>query len=178
MAGRLPAKQLKWVRFPPASLTDQLPVWTTSFCERERCLNYTFVGRSQYKPNCLLGVHDGPKVAMPGDRLVNGAEVSRRRRGQSTVGDSPIRTAVANATSWQPFVGQQHNGDCRIGVHGSIPTASAYEHSGGGAHLGAGNSDQPSSPTTHDRLPDWSTWLITRGLWVGIPPAQLADAAP
>lgn len=35
--------------------------------------------------NCLLGVHDGPKVAMPGDRLVNGAGVSRRRRGQSTV---------------------------------------------------------------------------------------------
>ncbi len=33
-----------------------------------------------------LGVHDGPKVAMPGDRLVNGAGVSLRRWGQSTIG--------------------------------------------------------------------------------------------
>jgi hypothetical protein len=87
----------QWVRFPPASLTDQLPVRTTSSCEEAQRLNYPFVGRSQYEPNCLLGVHDGPKVAMPGDRLVHGAGVSRRRRGQSTVGDSPIRTAVANA---------------------------------------------------------------------------------
>jgi hypothetical protein len=37
-------------------------------------------------PDCPLGVHDGPKVAMPGDRLVKGAEVSSRQRGQSTIG--------------------------------------------------------------------------------------------
>ena len=36
--------------------------------------------------DCLLGVHDGPKVAMLGDQLVNGAGVSPRRRGQSTIG--------------------------------------------------------------------------------------------
>ena len=49
------------------------------------------------QPNCRSGVHDGPKVAMPGDRLVNGAGVSRRRRGQSTVRGAKaplIRTAV------------------------------------------------------------------------------------
>ena len=36
--------------------------------------------------DCPLGVHDGPKVAMLGDRLVNGAGVSPRQRGQSTIG--------------------------------------------------------------------------------------------
>ena len=67
---------------------------------------------------------------MSGNRLVNGAGVSRRRRGQSTVSKELADTdgRNANATSWQPFVGQQHNGDCRFGVHGSIPTASAYGH--------------------------------------------------
>jgi len=39
-------------------------------------------------PNCLLGVHDGPKVAMSGDRLVNGAGVSCRRKGRSTISES------------------------------------------------------------------------------------------
>jgi len=29
-------------------------------------------------PNCLSGVHDGPKVVTPGDRLANGAGVSWR----------------------------------------------------------------------------------------------------
>ena len=33
-------------------------------------------------------VDDGPKVAMPGDRLVNGAGISLRRKGQSTISDS------------------------------------------------------------------------------------------
>ena len=68
----------------------------------------TRVDRTELKPrclesqsNCLLGVHDGPKVAMPGDRLVNGAGVSRRRWGQSTISGSPlIRTAV---TRTQPL---------------------------------------------------------------------------
>ena len=31
--------------------------------------------------NCLSGVHDGPKVAMSGDRLVNGAGVSLETMG-------------------------------------------------------------------------------------------------
>jgi hypothetical protein len=33
------------------------------------------------QPNCLSGVHDGPKVAMPGDRLVKGAGVSTEMKG-------------------------------------------------------------------------------------------------
>ena len=36
--------------------------------------------------DCPLGVHDGPKVATLGDQLVNGAGVSPRQRGQSTIG--------------------------------------------------------------------------------------------
>src|SRR3954453_940026 len=35
--------------------------------------------------DCLLGVHDGPKIATLGDQLVNGAGVSRRQRRQSTI---------------------------------------------------------------------------------------------
>jgi hypothetical protein len=57
-------------------------------------------------PNCLLGVHDGPKVAMPGDRLVNGAGVSPRRRGRSTISDLVAGTdGRSESTSWRPFVG-------------------------------------------------------------------------
>jgi hypothetical protein len=37
------------------------------------------------RSNCRLGIHDGPKVAMPGDRLVNDAGISLRRWGRSTV---------------------------------------------------------------------------------------------
>ena len=71
-------------------------------------------------PNCLLGVHDGPKVVMPGNRLVNGAGVSRRQRGQSTVSDlvadtdGRIQKQLSVILRW----GFEYNGDCRIGVHG------------------------------------------------------------
>ena len=47
-------------------------------------------------PDCPLGVHDGPKVAMPGDRLVNGAGVSLRLWGQSTIGSKLADTDGRN----------------------------------------------------------------------------------
>ena len=74
-----------------------------------RCLDDHFVGPLTTQtalPDCRLGVHDGPKVAMPGDRLVNGAGVSRRRRGQSTFSDSVAGTDDrGKSNSWRPFVG-------------------------------------------------------------------------
>ena len=43
---------------------------------------------------------------MPGDRLVNGAGVSLRQRGRSTIGDLVAGTDGRNKQrSWQPFVG-------------------------------------------------------------------------
>ena len=64
-------------------------------------------------PNCLLGVHDGPKVAMPGDRLVNGAGVSPRQRGRSTIGDLVAGTdGVA-----QPYLGRVETDAARHLVH-------------------------------------------------------------
>ena len=55
-------------------------------CRKARCLGKPSLGIFETIPhNCPKGVHDGPKVPMPGDRLVNGAGVSLRRRGQSTV---------------------------------------------------------------------------------------------
>ena len=67
-------------------------------------------------PDCQLGVHDGPKVAMPGDRLVNGAGVSPRRRGQSTIGgmlaDTDGRKPI---TLGKPSLGnRKQTGDCRL----------------------------------------------------------------
>src|SRR5262245_38661971 len=38
--------------------------------------------------DCLLGVHDGPKVANPGDRIASGTGVSRRQGCRSTTSDS------------------------------------------------------------------------------------------
>ena len=71
---------LRWMVFKEA----QLPVGTTSLtligAERRDVSTTTSLGLLTTQttlPNCLLGVHDGPKVAMPGDRLVNGAGVSR-----------------------------------------------------------------------------------------------------
>ncbi len=133
------ATRSKWVRLPPASLTDQLPVWTTSFCERERCLNYTFVGRSQYKPNCLSGLHrnyDDPKVSNPersGERERNG--ISRRWSGACPLSD--VDATDKSGHLGANFVGHfETHGDCRLAVHGSIPNASAYNDSGGVAHFG------------------------------------------
>ena len=68
-------------------------------CRKARCLGNHLVGPFYHnkRSNCLQGIHDGPKVAMPGDRLVNGAGVSLRQWGQSTVHHTAwrIRTAVA-----------------------------------------------------------------------------------
>lgn len=94
-------------------------------------LNHSFVGRSQDKLNCLLGVHDGPKVAMPGDRLVNGTGVSSETKGpvNNRRITSSVRTAVTNAALGYPSLGfLKTHGDCRLGVHGSIPTVSASDH--------------------------------------------------
>ena len=45
--------------------------------------------------DCLLGVHDGLKVATPGDRLVNGAGVFRDEgASQRSAACLPTRTAV------------------------------------------------------------------------------------
>ena len=78
MARRLPAEQLK-VGSIPTGVSDRPTVCSDYiFLLRSPGLSGSFVGRSQYKPNCLLGVHDGPKVAMPGNRLVNGAGISPR----------------------------------------------------------------------------------------------------
>ena len=62
---------LKWVRLPSASLSSTarldyiLP----------RCLSKHLVEDFVVTlPNCRRGVHDGPKVAMSGDRLVNGSQ--------------------------------------------------------------------------------------------------------
>ena len=69
-------------------------------------LNHSFVGRSQDTLNCLLGVHDGPKVVMPGDRLANGVGVSPRQRGRSTISGQLAGTdGRSKERSWQPFVG-------------------------------------------------------------------------
>ena len=113
------ANRSKWVRLPPASLTNQLPVRTTSFCEREPCLSYSFVGRSQDKPNCLSRLHrnyDDPKVA--------NLERSRERERTASPGDGlacahcrkrkrPIRADISATTS----LGILKHGDCRLGVH-------------------------------------------------------------
>ena len=65
----------------PTGVSDRPTAGSDYISVNVKRLNHSFVGRSQYKPNCLLGVHDGPKVAMPGDRLVNGAGVSSEMKG-------------------------------------------------------------------------------------------------
>ena len=58
-------------------------------------------------PNCLLGVHDGPKVVMPGDRLANGAGVSRQTKGPVNNQRLAllVRTAVTKAALGNPSLG-------------------------------------------------------------------------
>lgn len=47
----------KWVRLPPASLTDQLLARITSTLGAEKYLSQNLVGRSQDTLNCLSGLH-------------------------------------------------------------------------------------------------------------------------
>ena len=152
------------------------------------------------------------------------ADEGASQRSATPLADTDGRS---KRNSWQSFVGQQHNGDCRLGVHGSIPTASAYGHLLEAAltwervtltnlrrqryttdcrleyidfeSRGCGfESHRPGSiteravaqtdralrlwstlrrslftTTRSSRLPSWSTLLITRMLWVRVPPAQL-----
>ena len=83
--------------------------------------------------DCLLGVHDGLKVAMPGDRLVSGAGVSPRRRGQSTISQFTLVDAddrVANDNSQQSFVGRlKTNWRLPVGVH--RPSSATGDHVSG-----------------------------------------------
>ena len=83
--------------------------------------------------DCPLGVHDGPKVAMLGDQLVNGAGVSPRQRGQSTINrvssvDTDGRVAIDN--SRQSFVGRlKTNWRLPVGVH--RPSSATGDHASG-----------------------------------------------
>ncbi len=73
MARRLPAEQLK-VGSIPTGVSDRPTVCSDYiFLLRSPGLSYSFVGRSPFKPNCLLRVHGRPEEAMPGDRLADGA---------------------------------------------------------------------------------------------------------
>ncbi len=100
-------------------------------------------------PDCLLGVHDGPKVAMLGDQLVNGAGVSPRQRGQSTISqftlvDTDGRVAIDN--SRQSFVGLlKTNWRLPVGVH--RPSSAT------GDHQVVGGLDSRTEPLATTSLP-------------------------
>jgi len=85
----------------------------------------------------------------------------------------------SESRSWQPFVGHLDT-TATAGWSTSAPSS----ESGGCVAVGGFDSraemplTKTSSPPKHDRLPDWSTWLITRGLWVRVPPALLGVDAP
>ena len=83
--------------------------------------------------DCLLGVHDGPKVATLGDQLVNGAGVSLRQRGQSTISQFTLVGAddrVAIDNSRQSFVGLlKTNWRLPVGVH--RPSSATGDHASG-----------------------------------------------
>ena len=82
--GRAAACKAVEVGSIPTGVSDQ-PTAGSDYITTQRCLNHSLVGRPQHRLNCLLRAHDGPKVAIPGDRLVNGAGVCCRRWGQSTI---------------------------------------------------------------------------------------------
>ena len=87
--------------------------------------------------DCLLGVHDGPKVAMLGDQLVNGARISPRRKSPSTINrvtsvgaDDRVERRQLSAT----FVGLlKTNWRLPVGVH--RPSSATGDHESG---LGVG----------------------------------------
>lgn len=82
-------------------------------------------------PDCPLGVHDGPKVATLGDQLVNGAGVSSRQRGQSTIGSMLVDTDGRKPkNSRQTLVGRlKTNGRLPVGVH--RPSSATGDHESG-----------------------------------------------
>ncbi len=84
MARRPAATRFKWVRLPPAFL-DRPTDESEYIFAKEPSDSKPSLADHNTKFNCLLGIHEEPKVAMSGDRLVNGAGVSCRRRGQSTI---------------------------------------------------------------------------------------------
>ncbi len=129
-------------RQPPAKR------FLSGFDSRQRLL------QTGIRSNCRLGIHDGPKVAMPGDRLVNDARVSLRRRGRSTVRHAKwrIRTAVAG----MPF-----------------STHLRWINYSTNRVIAAVRLTTRSSSGNKDRLPVWSTWSVNPWSWVRVPPASL-----
>src|SRR5262249_38420581 len=83
-----------------------------------------FVGLIEKAPNCRAGVHDSPKVAMPGDRLVKlPKSLADDGRGSTALAQN---AGVRTADGWQhPALGQPSLGVCLPGSERSVANRQA-----------------------------------------------------
>lgn len=155
-----------------SNCSSELHQHPAKVCRKARCFDKPSLGtfparksktKQHRQTNCQSGVHDGLKVAMPGDRLVIGGatlhETNAARQRSAT--QLSIRTADVQAPLYNPSLGNLSKligGDCRRGVHRywfESDRRPICQTMVGVAQWESASLANPSSPLAkkHDRLP-------------------------